>query len=34
VLAVITLGVVGALGLLAGAITGKLGAVTEKLKLP
>jgi Flp pilus assembly pilin Flp len=34
VLAVITLGVIAALGLLAGAITGKLGAVTGKLNLP
>jgi Flp pilus assembly pilin Flp len=31
VLAVITLGVIAALGLLAGAITGKLGTVTSKL---
>jgi Flp pilus assembly pilin Flp len=34
VLAVITLGVIAALGLLAGAITGKLGVVTDKLNLP
>jgi Flp pilus assembly pilin Flp len=31
VLAVITLGVIAALGLLATAITGKLGTVTSKL---
>jgi Flp pilus assembly pilin Flp len=31
VLAVITLGVIVALGALAAAITGKLGAVTSKL---
>jgi len=31
VLAVITLGVIVALGALAGAITGKLGDVTSKL---
>lgn len=34
VLAVITLGVIVALGALALAITGKLGAVTAKLNLP
>ena len=34
VLAVITLGVIVALGALALAITGKLGAVTNKLNLP
>jgi Flp pilus assembly pilin Flp len=31
VLAVITLGVIAALGLLAGAITGKLDTITSKL---
>jgi Flp pilus assembly pilin Flp len=31
VLAVITLGVIAALGLLAGAITGKLDLITSKL---
>jgi Flp pilus assembly pilin Flp len=34
VLAVITLGVIVALGALAVAITGKLGAVTKELSLP
>jgi Flp pilus assembly pilin Flp len=34
VLAVITLGVIVALGALALAITGKLGVVTAKLNLP
>jgi Flp pilus assembly pilin Flp len=34
VLAVITLGVIVALGALALAITGKLGTVTSKLNLP
>ena len=34
VLAVITLGVIVALGALALAITGKLGAVSGKLNLP
>jgi Flp pilus assembly pilin Flp len=34
VLAVITIGVFAALGALALAITGKLGAVTSKLSLP
>ena len=34
VLAVITLGVIVALGALALAITGKLGAVSDKLNLP
>jgi Flp pilus assembly pilin Flp len=34
VLAVITLGVIVALGALALAITGKLGTVTDKLNLP
>ena len=33
VLAVITLGVIAALGVLAGAITGKLGAVSDMLKI-
>ena len=34
VLGVITLGVIVALGALALAITGKLGAVSDKLNLP